>query len=1096
MASGGDKLEVVCGTSFERERLAALERLEILDSAPEPLFDSFTQLAAKMFDTPIALISLVDQDRQWFKARVGLDVDHTARDISFCQHAILLDDVLVVRDAAQDARFCDNPLVTGPPHIRFYAGAPLITPDGYRLGTLCIIDTKARGFTADDASLLRSLAQSVMQAFLLRRDSRELGRTTVVMLQQAKLLALAEDMAGVGTWSWDVATDRTTWSDQIYRIHGYDPGVAPPALEGVLERYHPDDSKILGDHIRRAVAEGTDYALKARIYWEDGTERHVAARGTCRKDANGRVVALVGTFQDITDHVSQERFIRSLTDNLPGMVGYWDTNLRCRFANAAYQDWFGQSPESILDLTLPQLLGPVLFAQNEHHVREALSGHTQSFLRAIRKPSGEIGHAQTHYIPDIDTCGRTQGFYVHASDFTALKKAEEKLLDIAAQREDLIAELTTSNADRGEALVKLAAREAELDRASLRHKQLINGIDDYAIYWLDPGGHVESWNSGAQRLKGYDEREIIGEHYSRFFLARDQAAGEPERILSTALRDGKCSDEGWRLRKDGSAFWSEISVEAVYGDGGALIGFAKVSRDMSARRALEQSREEAHAALQEKSSALLEKNRLLLMAEEMSGIGHWRLDVAGDHLFWSDFVCNIHGRPPGFAPRLEEALDAYHPDDRPAVQSHVDRAIAAGKPFSFEARIIRSDGSVRHVTSRGRTETGPDGSVVGMFGVIQDVTESKRQQQALIESEQTFRKALENAVVGNALVAPDGRWLTVNNALCTLVGYSEKELLEGGSALIRHPEDRWSLQETVAALMSGATSVVATERRMRHRDGHHLWVQVCASLVTTSSGAPDYLVVQFQDLTERKRAEMIKDEFVSTVNHELRTPLTSIFGALRLLGATTTGMLDEKSARLLDIAQNSCQQLTRLVNDILDIEKISAGKLDYRLETLAAGPLIKDIINRHVIIADSYGIRFNVELKLDDLAIRVDPNRFNQALVNLLSNAAKYSPVGSVVEIRAKREGTTAIRISVTDFGPGIPPAFRSQIFGRFAQADNSTTRQAGGSGLGLNITKTLIEAFGGTVSFDSIEGQGATFHFVLPSQDLGQVELESQAHG
>ena len=231
MASGGDKLEVVCGTSFERERLAALERLEILDSAPEPLFDSFTQLAAKMFDTPIALISLVDQDRQWFKARVGLDVDHTARDISFCQHAILLDDVLVVRDAAQDARFFDNPLVTGPPHIRFYAGAPLITPDGYRLGTLCIIDTKARGFTADDASLLRSLAQSVMQAFLLRRDSRELGRTTVVMLQQAKLLALAEDMAGVGTWSWDVATDRTTWSDQIYRIHGYDPGVAPPALD-------------------------------------------------------------------------------------------------------------------------------------------------------------------------------------------------------------------------------------------------------------------------------------------------------------------------------------------------------------------------------------------------------------------------------------------------------------------------------------------------------------------------------------------------------------------------------------------------------------------------------------------------------------------------------------------------------------------------------------------------------------------------------------------------------------------------------------------------------------------------------------------------
>jgi PAS domain S-box-containing protein len=413
---------------LEGERLAALERLEVLDSPSEPLFDSLTDLAAQTFNTPIALISLVDQERQWFKACVGLDVDHTPRDISFCQHAILSNQVFVVLDAANDERFRDNPLVTGPPDIRFYAGAPLITPEGYRLGTLCVIDKVARQtFTDAEAFRLQAIAKSVMQALLLRLDSRELERIAVVSDQQNSLLKLAEDMAGVGTWSWDLAADRTTWSDQVYRIHGYELGVEPPALQSVLERYHPDDAKILADHVQRAVAEGRDYELEARIYRPDGSERHVVARGACRKGPNGAVAAIVGTLQDITEHVTAERFIRALTDNLPGMVAYWDADLRCRFANAAYGEWFGQSPESMLTITLPDLLGAELFAKNQQYIQAALNGQAETFSRTLIKPSGEVGHTWAHYIPDIDASGRAQGFYVLVSDVTALKQAEEKM---------------------------------------------------------------------------------------------------------------------------------------------------------------------------------------------------------------------------------------------------------------------------------------------------------------------------------------------------------------------------------------------------------------------------------------------------------------------------------------------------------------------------------------------------------------------------------------------------------------------------------------------------------------------------------------------
>jgi PAS domain S-box-containing protein len=147
----------------------------------------------------------------------------------------------------------------------------------------------------------------------------------------------------------------------------------------------------------------------------------------CRKDATGAVAGIVGTFQDITEHVAAERFIRTLANSLPGMVAYWDAELRCRFANAAYEEWFGRAPSSMLGITLPDLLGPELFARNEPFVRAALEGQRQVFPRSLVKPSGEIGHTLAHYIPDVDASGRTQGVYVLVSDVTALKRAEEKL---------------------------------------------------------------------------------------------------------------------------------------------------------------------------------------------------------------------------------------------------------------------------------------------------------------------------------------------------------------------------------------------------------------------------------------------------------------------------------------------------------------------------------------------------------------------------------------------------------------------------------------------------------------------------------------------
>ena len=289
-------------TRFEAERLAALRGLDVLDTAPEAVFDSMTRLAALTFKTPIALVSLVDTDRQWFKSCVGLDVRETSRDVAFCDHAIRQPGVMVVLDATQDSRFADNPLVTGDLGIRFYAGAPLVAPSGHRLGTLCIIDLHPRASFDDvQRDQLAAMASAVTDALIMRRDISNYVSLERERANDRALLAQAEEMAGVGHWSWDAAKDTTFWSPAVYQIHGYDPALPPPDLAGVLALYHPDDAAVLASLVQRAVSEGEPYSLSARIIRPDGDTRYIAARGACDRDEAGAVRSLVGTFIDVTD---------------------------------------------------------------------------------------------------------------------------------------------------------------------------------------------------------------------------------------------------------------------------------------------------------------------------------------------------------------------------------------------------------------------------------------------------------------------------------------------------------------------------------------------------------------------------------------------------------------------------------------------------------------------------------------------------------------------------------------------------------------------------------------------------------------------------
>ena len=259
------------------------------------------------------------------------------------------------------------------------------------------------------------------------------------------------------------------------------------------------------------------------------------------------------------------------------------------------------------------------------------------------------------------------------------------------------------------------------------------------------------------------------------------------------------------------------------------------------------------------------------------------------------------------------------------------------------------------------------------------------------------------------------------------------------------------------------------------------YISVTARPIDDHSHSFSGCVAVLHDITQRRNVEKLKDEFVSVVSHELRTPLTSISGSLRLLLGGVTGILPVKTEEMISIAHRNSERLIRLINDLLDIQKLEAGKLELDLQPVQVSTLIAKGIELNKGYAQKHGVTFSFsDYTSEDLLIQGDEHWLQQVLANLLSNAAKFSNPGDSVVISLKKAPLKKVQVNVTDQGPGVPEEFHASIFEKFSQADSSTTRQKGGTGLGLNICKSIIELHQGEIGFSSVRGGGATFYFTL----------------
>ena len=383
--------------------------------------------------------------------------------------------------------------------------------------------------------------------------------------------------------------------------------------------------------------------------------------------------------------------------------------------------------------------------------------------------------------------------------------------------------------------------------------------------------------------------------------------------------------------------------------------------------------------------------------------------------------------------------------------------------------------------------------------IVRDITQRKQAQHELMRTTSLQRAILDSANYTIISTDANGIIQTFNAGAERMLGYRAAEVVgQRTPGLFHDPEEVAARSRELSEALNtpiepGFEAFVAKARHGEiderewtyiRKDGSRFPVLLSITALRDDTGELTGFLGIGSDITERKRIDRMKSEFVSTVSHELRTPLTAIRGSLGLISGGAIGDVPQRALELVDIAAGNSERLVRLINDILDIEKIESGRMEFRLE---AQPLLP-IIQRSLAANTSYAEQLGITLELDPAAdgwVNADPDRLTQVVDNLLSNAIKFSGPGDRVSVTVTRRDDL-LRVSVRDHGTGIPPEFRSQLFSKFAQADASDSRQRGGTGLGLAISRSIIEMHHGIMGYESTLGEGSEFYFDLPVVEAG----------
>ncbi|MFB2896179.1 PAS domain S-box protein [Aerosakkonemataceae cyanobacterium BLCC-F50] len=822
-----------------------------------------------------------------------------------------------------------------------------------------------------------------------------------------------------------------------------------------LETIHPDDRELVLASIKQQCLEQSK--REYRIIRPDGEIRWISTDVSLVKDEAGKPLRVVGLAEDITDRKQAEEKLRKteqwlnqFSNSSPSVI-----YTLVREANGLFRfEYMSYACETINEVTAEQALNDAeLILQMNHpdddsgykaaviHSAETLE--LFSYQLRIITPSLKIKWLQVTSQPERRTNGAIAWHGV-VLDITEQKQTEQAL-------QQALGHINT-----------------HFDECPL------------AIVQWDRDFRIIRWSKQAERILGWTAQEVKTESPAIWKFIYEEDINYVNAELAPLI-DGLVTGKAIQNRnytKDGRVIVCQWYSSAVFDPAGNLVSVLSFAQDITDRQKIEAALRES----EQTNRALVQSIPDLLIRMNRDGT---YLDVRT-----SEEVKLINPQKIQPGANVFDALPQEIAQER---FSFIQTTLATGE-VQIQEYQLEIDGEIYYEEAR-IVPCGVDDVLI----IVRDVSDRKRIEAALRESEERFRRAFDDAAIGMALVALDGRFLQVNHALCEITGYSETELLGNFFSDITHSDDLDADLEYMRQVLAGERRTYQMEKRYIHKSGHFVWCLLSISIVKDRQGNYLYFVGQVQDISERHKIDRIKDEFISIVSHELRTPLTAIRGSLGIL---ETGVLDnrpEKAKYMLQVAVKNSDRLVRLVNDILDLERLQSGKFQLFMENCQVEDIMQQAVESVQAIANEAQIKINVTPLVAEIWASTDA--IIQALTNLLSNAIKFSPAHSTIWLSAEcrigepqtQENPTVepplstpyILFQVRDSGRGIPADKLETIFGRFQQVDISDSRQKGGTGLGLAICKSIVQQHGGKIWVESILGQGSIFYFTLPIQNI-----------
>ena len=946
------------------------------------------------------------------------------------------------------------------------------------------------------------LQKKIDRVILIANDITERKQLDAFLHRQALIFETIYDGIIVTNLSGEIID----WNPGAERMFGYCRAEVLGKTTAILHR--PQEANHLTTKVIEEITKNSHWSGEINFIRKNGTEGVCETIVVPMLDADRQLIATVGINHDITQRKQTEVALYRSEEQWQLVLqgtndGIWDHDFK--------------HPQYFLSKRGYQLLGydyediqcfqdwlTLVHPEDRERMNQAFQAHlnrqTPFYIAEyrVRCQKGNYKWVLSRGQAVWDETGEALRAVGSIADISARKQAEEELKQYQTQLEQLVAERTLELTQTNQQLQQEIETRSILATALLASETRLSGILDNAhdaIISVDENQQIILFNQGAERVFGYTTQDVLHQPLDILLpsatvaIHRQHIRNFSNTFESSCRMDGQREIEG--RRSDGTIFPAEASISQLHL--GSQTVYTAILRDISDRVAAQQQQQQAEMALSD-------SQRRYATMTQVAPVGIFHTDGSGNCSYVNERWCEIAGISPEQAAG-QGWINAIHPQDRQIVFTAWQEAIQQNRLFQLEYRFQRPDGKITWVMGQAVAERDAAGDIQGFVGSITDIHARKQAEAIIREAERRWRSLLENVRLSVVGLNCQGRVDYVNSFFLELTGYSRMEVLgKNWFEMFLRPieqqkfyqnfqqilqEEPQNYYQNIILTKQGQEKIIAwNNTRLQSTDGQTIGIM--------SIG---------EDITERYAIERMKNEFISVVSHELRTPLTAVHGAIDLLYSGLVNPATDRGKQVLKIAAESTDRLVRLVNDILELERLESGKINLVKQWVDGIDLLLQAKNQMQVMANRAGIKLKI---IDNsLEFEADSHRLLQVLINLISNAIKFSPRDSTITISLElnpenmiseqsnltQTDESLIIFKVQDQGRGIPPDKMNSIFERFHQVDASDSRQKGGTGLGLAICRSIVEQHGGTIWVESQVNIGSCFYFIIPTK------LKEQTH-